>query len=160
MDKNYEDIRHTAILAYSKIFKDSLAFDIAEATKEQRVKLVEDPVYISSTKKLKAELYAKQLQILQQVIDGQHSDPDKGNASEMLKAIEMRNKLLFNDLNIEADDSNMLNVCFLELKREDLEGMETVEILLPQSNAGRSLVDEIEPIVPKKNSKKGNESGQ
>lgn len=134
--RTYEEMRQEAMLAFSRIHKDSLAFDLACIPKDTRIQLLKDEEYIAFTKKEKAELYAKQLQILKEVIDGEHSSPDptKGNATEMLKALEMRNKLLFADLNIEADESNALNIVMLKMGKEEFDSMETIEVSLPNSN--------------------------
>ena len=40
----------------------------------------------------------------------------------------MRNKLLFEDLNVTKDDSNALNVTFTAMTREDFEALSTVEV--------------------------------
>ena len=148
-ERSYEEMREDALLAFSKIYKDSLAFDLAGIPKEARIKMIDDEFYLSSTKRAKADMYAKQLRILGDVIEGQHSDPDKGNATEILKALEMRNKLLFNDLNIEADDSNALNIYYLAMNRDDFEKMGTVEINLQNANSDDTVsLDDDEPELP------------
>jgi hypothetical protein len=138
---SFADIRDEAIIAYKKIYKDSLAFDLARVSKEDRLKLLEDPTYIAETKAIKAELYAKQLKILNDAINGEFSDPDKSSASEILKALEMRNKLLFNDLNIEADESDALNIVFMSMDRKSYEELETATLSL--SSSGQSNTDDI-----------------
>ena len=125
--EEYEELRDKCVASFKKVFKDSLAFDMNEVSKETRFILSEDPKYQSATKRIKAELYAKSIMSLQKVIDeevdvGQNKDPT-GN---ILKAIEMRNKVLFSDLNIDADDSNALNITMIYLSREDFKKMETV----------------------------------
>lgn len=137
MEKSYDAYKQEAIDAFSQIYKDSLAFDLAGVPRDLRLKLLEDEEYISKTKQIKANLYASQLKIINSVIKGEHSDPDKGDASEILKAIEMRNKLLFNDLNIDADESSAVNIVMIEMSRDDFMKMETVEVFIentPQSD--------------------------
>jgi hypothetical protein len=140
----YELARDAAVMAYSKIYKDSLAFDMAKIDKEKRLRLLEDPIYIEETKSIKANLYAKQIKMLNDVLDGQYSDPDKGSAGDIMKALEMRNKLLFNDLNIEADESNALNIVMTELSREDFEAMCTVEISITNANQSNEITFDVE----------------
>ena len=142
--KEYEDLRNRAIVSYGKIYKDSLAFDMARIDKDMRIRLLEDEVYIAETKAIKAELYAKQIKMLNEVLSGDYSDPDKGSANEIMKALEMRNKLLFNDLNIEADESNALNILMLEMSREDFMALPTVEVSLTGSNQGNDITFEVE----------------
>ena len=148
-ERSYEEMRTEAMLSYSKIYKDSLAFDLAEIPKEIRIKLLEDDVYLSYVKKEKADLYAKQLKILQEIIDGEHSSMSEtsGNAQEMIKALEMRNKLLFADLNIEADDSNSLNIVMIKMGREDFDAMETVDVAILESNSSDNVSLEDEEFV-------------
>ncbi len=129
MAKSYEDYRDDAIAAFSKIYKYSLAFDLAGVPKDIRIRLLEDEYFQMETNRLKAKLYANQLQVINSVISGEHSgDGDRADAAEILKAIEMRNKLLFNDLNIDADDSNAVNIVMMAMNKEDFEKMETAEV--------------------------------
>jgi hypothetical protein len=132
--KSYEDYRTMAIMNYKKVYKDSLAFDMAKVPKDFRLILVEDDVYLTDTKAIKAELYAKSITTLQEVIDGDYAEDGKDPTGNLLKALEMRNKILFNDLNIEADESNALNITMVELSREALSMMETVEVSISGSN--------------------------
>ena len=133
--RSYEQIKFEALEAYKGIYKDSLAFDLAKVSKADRMKLLEDEDYLAETKSIKASLYAKQIKIINNVINLEYSDTDKGNnASEVLKALEMRDKLLFKDLNIEADESNALNVVMIEMDREAFEKMETVTVSITDAN--------------------------
>ena len=150
---SYEEMRDNAILCFAKIYKDSLACDMAEVPKEVRIRLLEDQVYLSATKKIKAEMYSKQLKLLQDVIDGQYSDPDKGNANEILKALDMRNKILFDDLNVDADESNALNITMIAVTREDFLALPTVEVSITNNAANTSLADD--ELVSPEDVKKG-----
>lgn len=133
--RSYEQIKFEALEAYKGIYKDSLAFDLAKVGKADRMKLLEDEEYLAETKSIKASLYAKQIKIINNVINLEYSDTEKGNnASEVLKALEMRDKLLFKDLNIEADESNALNVVMIEMDREAFEKMETVTVSITDAN--------------------------
>lgn len=146
---SYEEMRDNAILCFAKIYKDSLACDMAEVPKEVRIRLLEDQVYLSATKKIKAEMYSKQLKLLQDVIDGQYSDPDKGNANEILKALDMRNKILFDDLNVDADESNALNITMIAMTREDFEKLDTVDIHIDGEMVTKVSFDDEEFDAPK-----------
>lgn len=134
--ERYKTVRDEAIIAFKKIYKNSLAFDLARVGKEDRLRLLEDPEYIAETSAIKAELYAKQLKVLNDAIAGEYSVDDKSSANEILKALEMRNKLLFNDLDIEGDESDALNIVFMQMSREDFKEMETVEAFLPSAGQG------------------------
>lgn len=138
----YEELRDEAVLAYNKIYKDSLAFDMAEVPKELRIRLLEDEKYIMATKKIKAEMYAKQLKVLQDVINGEHSDPEKSNANEIIRALDLRNKLLFDDLNVDADESNALNIVMVAMTREDFDKIQTVEVNVYEGDQNASAAIE------------------
>ena len=130
MDKDFDTWRREAVYSFSRIYKDSLAFDMAKVPKEIRVQLLQDEEYLAETRSLKAALYAKQLKTIEEVLDLEFSDTSKGSqAPEVLKALEMRDRLLFKDLNIDADESNALNIAFVALSREDYEALPTVEIV-------------------------------
>jgi hypothetical protein len=144
MEKSYDEYKQEAIDAFSQIYKDSLAFDLSGVPRDLRLKLLEDEEYISKTKQIKANLYASQLKIINSVIKGEHSDPEKGDASEILKAIEMRNKLLFNDLNIDADESNAVNIVMMEMSRDDFMKMDTVEVFIENTPQNDTVSIDVE----------------
>ena len=104
--------------------------DICEVPKDVRLRLLEDPYYISKTKAIKAGLFVQQLETLDAVLAGSYSNTDKptDTSGTILKALEMKQKLLLEDLNVTKDESNALNVAFIAMSREDFEAMETVEI--------------------------------
>jgi len=141
MEEPYEKLRDDAIIAYKKIYKDSLAFDIAMIPKDARIRLLSDEVYIKKTKQLKAELYAKQLKTLDDILRLEYSDPDKGNATEILKALEMKDRLLFKDLNIDADESNALNIVFIQMDENSFNNISTIDIVKESSNQSNKDFD-------------------
>ena len=103
--------------------------DMCEVPKDIRVRMLEDPIYIAKTKALKAGLFAEQLEYINAVLAGSYQgDKPTDQSSTILKAIEMRQKILLEDLNVTKDDSNALNVTFVAMTREDFEALETVEI--------------------------------
>ena len=75
---------------------------------------------------MKADMYYEQITVIDDVIEDVRSDKD--NSSTRLKALEMKQKLLFQDMMIDADESNALNITFTAMDREAFEKMETVEI--------------------------------
>ena len=98
--------------------------------KDIRIRLLNDPYYISKTKALRASLFAQQLETLDAVLAGAYGNPDKptDQSATVLKALEMKQKLLLEDLNINKDDSNALNIAFTAMSKEDFEALETVEV--------------------------------
>lgn len=126
--KEYEELREKVISKFKVIYKDALAMDLCEVPKDVRIRMLDDPFYLMKTKAIRANLFADQLDILDGVIAGRYSsDNTKDTSQTILKALEMKNKLLLEDLNVTKDDSNALNVTFVAMTKEDFESCETVE---------------------------------
>ena len=128
--EEYESLRDRVVSKFKILYKDSLAMDSCEVPKDIRIRLLEDPIYQAKTKAAKANLFEQQLETLDAVLAGAYCNSDKptDTSGTVLKALEMKNKLLLEDLNVTKDDSNALNVTFVAMKREDFEALETVEI--------------------------------
>lgn len=124
--RTYEQKREEAISKFRGIYKDSIAFDRCMLDKSTRTLLLQDEVYLSQTRAMKADMYYEQITVIDDVIEDVRSDKD--NSSTRLKALEMKQKLLFQDMMIDADESNALNITFTAMDREAFEKMETVEI--------------------------------
>ena len=130
MVDSYEQLRDKCVKTYGKLYKDSLVFDICKVDKQTRIRLQQDPVYIAETKALKAGLFLNQLDILDNVLAGAYANSEKptDTSATILKALEMKNKLLLEDLNVNKDESNALNVTFTAMSKEDFESLETIEV--------------------------------
>lgn len=126
----YEGLREKCIQTFKTLYKDAIVFDYCEVPKEIRIRLLNDPVYLSKTKAIRAGLFKQQLDTLDAVLAGSYSNSEKptDTSGTILKALEMKQKLLLEDLNINKDDSNALNVTFTAMSREDFEALETVEV--------------------------------
>lgn len=126
----YEELRQKCIDKFKILYKDAVVFDYCEVTKDIRIRLLNDPIYISKTKALRAGLFAQQLETLDAVLAGAYGNPEKPSdqSGTVLKALEMKQKLLLEDLNINKDDSNALNVAFTAMSKEDFEALDTVEV--------------------------------
>jgi hypothetical protein len=126
--KEYEELRDKVISKYKILYKDSLAMDSCEVPKEIRIRLFEDEVYLAKTKAIKATLFEEQLNILNGILAGVYAEEGKDNSATLLKALEMKQKLLLEDLNVVKDDSNAVNVTFMSMSKEDFESLDVVEI--------------------------------
>lgn len=145
----YIALRTSCIDTFKTVCKDSIAFDINEVPQELRVRLLQDPEYIAKTKCYKGLLFKKQLEVLNGVINDEYGDSKKATApSDIMKAIEMKNKILFSDMNIDADESNALNITMQMYSREEMLKMETVTAATEGSN-NASLAEE-EPKATEK----------
>ena len=136
-DKDYEILRDNVIKKYKVVYKDSVAMDACKVSKDVRVRMLEDPVYIAETKAIKAYLFIDQLEELDNVIQGNYDSSEKGSdrSATVLKCLELKQKLLLEDLNVTKDESNALNVTYIGMTREDFEAMSTVEINEGSNNA-------------------------
>ena len=104
--------------------------DMCEVPKDIRIRMLEDEYYITKTKSIKANLFAQQLETLDAVLSGSYANSEKptDQSATVLKALEMKQKLLLEDLNITKDESNALNVTFIGMTREDFMACKTVEV--------------------------------
>lgn len=129
-ETDYEELRQKVIAKFRVVYKDSIAMDACEVPKEIRIRLLEDPEYISKTKALRAGLFIEQLDLLNNVIAGSFdcSERPSDRSGTVLKALELKNKLLLDDLNVTKDETNALNVTFIAMSKEDFEALDTVEI--------------------------------
>ena len=126
----YEELRDKVIQKFGIVFKDSVAMDACKVPKDTRIRMLEDPVYMTETKALRANLFIEQLDELDNVIAGTYDNSEKGSdrSATVLRCLELKQKLLLEDLNINKDESNALNVAFVAMSKEDFEALETVEV--------------------------------
>ena len=129
-DKTYEQLREEVVKKFGIVFKDSVAMDACKVPKDMRIRMLEDPEYIADTKALKASLFVNQLDELDNIIAGAYDNSEKGSdrSATVLRCLELKQKLLLEDLNINKDESNALNVAFIAMSKEDFEALETVEV--------------------------------
>lgn len=69
-DVEYEKLREKAISNFKLVPKDTIVFDLCEIPKDIRVKLLEDPYYVSKTKSSRAQSFIEQIETLDNVIAG------------------------------------------------------------------------------------------
>lgn len=134
-DEEYEQKRKQAIEQYNVLYKDTLAFDLIKADKALRVRLLQDPIYQQETKACKASLFVGQLQVLDQVLAGKYAEAGKDQSATILKALDMKNKLLLEDLSINQDDKSAMNITFTAMSKADFEALGTVEIYTGSNGA-------------------------
>lgn len=104
--------------------------DACKVPKDVRIRMLEDPEYIAETKATKAYLFINQLEELDNVIAGNYDNSEKGSdrSATVLRCLELKQKLLLEDLNVTKDESNALNVSFIAMSKEDFEALDSVEI--------------------------------
>lgn len=129
-ERSYEEIREDVIKQFGILYKESVAMDMCRVPKDMRIRMLEDPYFIQETKAKKAGLFVEQLDLLDGVITGAYDNSEKGGdrSATVLKAMELKQKLLLEDLNINKDESNALNVAYIAMSREDFEALDSVEV--------------------------------
>lgn len=127
---NYEELREDVIEKFKIVFKDSVAMDACKVPKDIRIRMLEDPEYIAETKAIKAHLFIDQLEELDKIVVGTYDNSEKGSdrSATVLRCLELKQKLLLEDLNVTKDESNALNVSFIAMTKEDFEALSTVEV--------------------------------
>ena len=129
-EMTYEELRESVIEKFRIVFKDSVAMDACKVPKDIRIRMLDDPEYIAETKAIKAHLFIDQLEELDKIVVGTYDNSEKGSdrSATVLRCLELKQKLLLEDLNVTKDESNALNVTFVSMNRKDFEALETVEI--------------------------------
>ena len=129
-EKTYEDLRSDVIDKFRIVYKDAVAMDACKVPKDLRLRMIDDPVYISETKAIKAHLFIDQLEELSNIIAGTYDNSEKGSdrSATVLRCLELKQKLLLEDLNVNKDESNALNVSFIAMTKEDFEALDSVEV--------------------------------
>lgn len=130
LGKTYEELRDDVISKYRVVYKDSIAMDACKVPKDLRIRMLDDPEYIAETKAIKAHLFISQLDELDNIVSGAYDNSEKGSdrSATVLRCLELKQKLLLEDLNVTKDESNALNVAFVAMSKEDFEALETVEV--------------------------------
>ena len=130
LGKTYEELRDEVISKFKIVYKDSVAMDACKVPKELRIRMLEDPEYIAETKAIKAHLFIYQLEELDNIVAGNYDNSEKGTdrSATVLRCLELKQKLLLEDLNVTKDESNALNVAYIAMSKEDFEALDTVEI--------------------------------
>lgn len=129
-EKTYEELRSDVIDKFRIVYKDSVAMDACKVPKDIRIRMLEDPEYIAETKAIKAHLFIDQLEELDKIVVGTYDNSEKGSdrSATVLRCLELKQKLLLEDLNVNKDESNALNIAFIAMSREDFEALDTVEV--------------------------------
>jgi len=129
-EQTYEELRSDVIDKFRIVYKDAVAMDACKVPKDIRLRMIDDPVYISETKAIKAHLFIDQLEELSNIIAGTYDNSEKGSdrSATVLRCLELKQKLLLEDLNVNKDESNALNVSFIAMTKEDFEALDSVEV--------------------------------
>lgn len=131
---SYEEWFDLAVSAFKKVPKSTVAFDYAKIPKEIRIKLLQDPEYVNCTRQVLAAQYVRDIEKLNEVLDGSYGIENKDPSGTILKAISMKQEILYKNLGVEADESNALNVVFISLTEKEFSELDQVEVYQGEGN--------------------------
>lgn len=138
--KTIEQWRDDAVSAFLKVPKSSVAFDYAKIPKEVRILLLQDTEYNETTKQVLASQYVKDLIKLNEVLDGSYGIETRDPSGTILKALSMKQDILYRSLGVEADESNALNITFTAYTKKEMETIDTVIVKQARNNADVSTI--------------------
>ena len=137
---SYEELRSSCISAFSRTYKDSVAFDLCKVDKEDSAKLLTDRQYTDETKSIRAKFFASNISVMDKIIEAQ--DDEKGTSpSELLRVITMGNDMIFKDVGFDQDESNALNIVVLKMTKEEIEDLETVDVFIDGPNEANASIE-------------------
>lgn len=134
--------------AFKLLLNDSMALDYCGITGKDRKIILNDPDFARESRKLKAEKYIEEIKDINGIIKSLGSnrnenarfsegdeDPTKIINLKMKVAAMRREMLSLTSGNHEADESESLNIFFIDVTKEDFERMLNVEIHEGEENA-------------------------
>ena len=151
------------IECYKKVLNSGMALDACRVQGKLRAMILADPEYIKETKAIRAEMYFKELDEVEEIRKKANSldmeDGGRGGGQSVkdavtlqLKAAQMRRDLL--SLSADAgkdDEADALNFFFCPVSREEMEKMKRVEVFYGSDDNDAvyaSLLEDTAPAPP------------
>lgn len=151
------------IECYKKVLNSGMALDACRVQGKLRAMILADPEYIKETKAIRAEMYFKELDEVEEIRKKANAlDMDDGGrgggqsvkdaVTLQLKAAQMRRDLL--SLSADAgkdDEADALNFFFCPVSREEMEKMKRVEVFYGSDDNDAvyaSLLEDTAPAPP------------
>lgn len=151
------------IECYKKVLNSGMALDACRVQGKLRAMILADPEYIKETKAIRAEMYFKELDEVEEIRKKANAlDVDDGGrgggqsvkdaVTLQLKAAQMRRDLL--SLSADAgkdDEADALNFFFCPVSREEMEKMKRVEVFYGSDDNDAvyaSLLEDTAPAPP------------
>ena len=143
------------LAAYELLLNDAMALDYCGITGKDRKLILNDPVFSSEARKIKAGKYIEEIKDINNIIKTLNVTQTKENArigdepedptkiiTLKMKVASMRREMLsLTSSDTETEESESLNIFFIDVTREDFERMLNVEIHEGDENA-RLVSDE------------------
>ena len=170
MPYNHEKIPDV-LEAYKLLLNDSMALDYCGITGKDRMLILNDAVFSRETKKIKAERYIEEIKDINEMIKSitKKGSDDNARFSEdaedptklitlKMKATSMRREMLsLSSEDTENEETQSLNIFFVDVTREEFLRLENVEVHEGDENA-KLVTDENKdaPIMTAEKRKKTN----
>ena len=142
-ETGYRHPRMDAVLnAFSLLLNDSMALDYCGITGKERKLILNDPDFKRESKRIKAEKYIEEINDINEIIkslgkstSGENArfsdsdeDPTKVINLKMKVATMRREMLSLSSNDKETEESESLNIFFIDVTREEFERLQNVEI--------------------------------
>jgi len=129
--------------AYELLLNDSMALDYCGITGKERKLILNDAEFIRASKKIKAGKYIEEIKDINEIVKSLtigksadensrmgavDEDPSKVIKLKMQVASMRRDMLSLSSSDKETEESESLNIFFIDISREEFEKMLTVEI--------------------------------
>jgi len=146
--------------AFELLLNDSMALDYCGITGKDRKIILNDPAFAREARRIKAGKYIEEIQDINDIvkslgrsgtgendrIGGNDEDPTKVITLKMKVASMRREMLSLSSNDKESEESESLNIFFIDLTREEFEKMQNVEI--HEGDANAKLVSDIDKEAP------------
>lgn len=158
--------------AFEVLLNESMALDFCGISGKERKLILNDPEFTRTARKMKAGKYIEEIQDINTLIKslGRNGADENARFSEgeedptkvltlKMKATAMRRELLsLSTSDKEGDESDSLNIFFVDISREEFEKMQNVEIHEGDSDA--NLVGEDDKEAPQESAARRKERGK
>ena len=158
--------------AFEVLLNESMSLDYCGITGKERKLILNDPEFIREARKMKAGKYIEEIKDINSLIKslGSPSADENARFSEgdedltktitlKMKATAMRREMLSLSANDkEGDESDSLNIFFIDVSKEEFEKMLNVEIHEGDENA--KLVGDDSKEAPMESAEKRREAGK
>jgi len=135
--------------AYKLLLNDSMALDYCGVTGKDRMLILNDPIFAREAKKIKAERYIEEIKDINDMIKsiskkGSDDNARVGAVDEdptklitlKMKATSMRREMLsLSSEDTENEETQSLNIFFIDVTREEFLRLENVEVHAGDENA-------------------------
>ena len=146
--------------AFELLLNESMALDYCGITGKNRKMILNDPAFAREARKIKAGKYIEEIKDINDIVkslgrsrgddnsrigDGDE-DPTKVITLKMKVASMRREMLSLSSNDKESEESESLNIFFIDVTREEFERMQNVEIHEGDSNS--QLINDIDKEAP------------